>query len=398
VRDTSIQPSTRRLLAFALDALQDVLPERILDVGLGFGRWGMLAREICDYRQGRVRREDWCTHVEAVTLTPREVQEYHHFFYDRVYLTDPVEFVETATARWDLVVIEDVLCDLPVTMRRRLLTASLARADYVLVLAPLAMEGGGGGVRALAASELLTLHPRRHALETTDDGQERGSFLLSRADPRGLQKPSTALPVFSRIFQDNLWLERESRSGPGASLVQTATIRREIPTLLASLDIRSLLDAPCGDFNWMRHVDLGVERYIGVDVVPEMIARNQVQFASATRRFLTLDATMDLLPRVDLVLCRDGLVHMSFEDAFHSIANFRRSGSSYLLTTTFPSRGWNRPADTGRWRPLNLQLAPFLFPEPITIINEGCSEENGRYLDKSLALWRLDDLMGKSQT
>ena len=37
----------------------------------------------------------------------------------------------------------------------------------------------------------------------------------------------------------------------------------------------SLLDAPCGDFNWMRHVPLGGVSYTGADVVPELIARNR---------------------------------------------------------------------------------------------------------------------------
>jgi hypothetical protein len=74
------------------------------------------------------------------------------------------------------------------------------------------------------------------------------------------------------------------------------------------------------------------------------------------------------------------------------LANFRRSGAKYLLTTTFTDRPENR--DLGRliWRPLNLQAAPFRFPPPLELLNEGCTEENSQFADKSLGLWQITDL------
>lgn len=198
--------------------------------------------------------------------------------------------------------------------------------------------------------------------------------------------------VFSQIYQDHFWPDRESRSGPGSNLEQTVTIRQRIPELLTSLGAASLLDVPCGDFNWMRQVSLGVKQYIGADVVPDIIDSNQRRFAAPGRQFLTLDAAEHSLPQVDLVFCRDLLVHLSFNDAFRVIANFQRSSSTYLLVTTFPAVKVNRHIETGGWRPLNLQLPPFAFPEPMTVINEGCTEGKGRYADKSLGLWRLADL------
>jgi hypothetical protein len=223
----------------------------------------------------------------------------------------------------------------------------------------------------------------------------RLALKLRRVVARGFREepmPTEILPAFSRIFEEHYWFDRESRSGPGSSVTQTTNIREQIPRLLASLGIGSILDVPCGDFNWMRYVDLGTMRYIGADVVPEIIANNRIQFADPQRQFLSMNAADDALPQVDLVLCRDLLVHLSFSDATRALANFRRSGSTYLLVTTFPAVDFNKQIETGAWRPLNLQLPPFSLPEPITIINEGCTEDEGKYADKSLALWRLADL------
>ena len=86
---------------------------------------------------------------------------------------------------------------------------------------------------------------------------------------------------------------------------------------------------------------------------------------SGTLTFLNVDVTSDDLPEADVVLCRDCLVHLSSTDIFAALRNFRRSGSTYLLTTTYPGLlSHNRNIVTGMWRPVDLQLPPFGFPAP----------------------------------
>jgi hypothetical protein len=100
-------------------------------------------------------------------------------------------------------------------------------------------------------------------------------------------------------------------------------------------------------------------------------------------------------PAADLLLCRDCLVHLSFADIDKALRNIRRSSLAYLLTTTFPAESVNADIVTGDWRPLNLQAAPFNLPTPVELINEGCTEGDGAFADKSLGLWRIRDLPGQ---
>lgn len=209
--------------------------------------------------------------------------------------------------------------------------------------------------------------------------------------------------VFSDIYRRRAWGEaEESVSGPGSSVARTAAFRDAIPVLLKETKVRTVLDAGCGDFNWLRLVKLDLERYIGVDVVPQLISKNQREYGNATRTFLNVDISRERLPKVDLIFSRDCLVHFSNKDVFIAIKNFKQSGSTYLLTTTHalfdgnPVDGnvvdVNPEIDTGAWRPLNLQKSPFNFPAPLELI-----EEHRRYcgevgLVKYLALWALDDL------
>ncbi len=198
--------------------------------------------------------------------------------------------------------------------------------------------------------------------------------------------------IFTPLFGPDRKNPGESLSGDGSDLIQTAAIRQEIPKLMQQLNIKTLVDAPCGDFFWMKSVDLGIEKYTGVDVIQALIEAHRRDFGSSSREFLHLDLTKRAVPEADLILCRDCLGHCSDADISAMLAQFKISGSKYLLTTTFPDRSENRSIQTGEWFPINLTKPPFNFPEPLLLINEECTEQGGAYRDKCLGLWRLDDL------
>ena len=100
-----------------------------------------------------------------------------------------------------------------------------------------------------------------------------------------------------------------------------------------------------------------------------------------------------MLFRSDLIFSRDCLVHLNFEQARQALRNFQRSGAKYLLITTFPGSKTNAELAPGEvWRPLNLERPPFSLPLPLQLINEACTENDGAYADKSLGLWRLQEL------
>ncbi len=198
--------------------------------------------------------------------------------------------------------------------------------------------------------------------------------------------------IFTPLFGIRPIQDSQSLSGSGSTLEQTAEIRRQIPLLLEAFNCNSLLDLPCGDFHWMRTVHLPIAKYIGADCIRELIDRHQTRYANNQRTFLHLDALVQDLPKVDLILCRDMLVHLSYERIFQFLKNVKRSGSRYLLTTHFTALRPNKNISTGGWRTLNFRLPPFNFPEPLFVIIEDCKEEGGTYWDKSLALWRIEDI------
>lgn len=201
--------------------------------------------------------------------------------------------------------------------------------------------------------------------------------------------------IFTLIYKENAWGNPESLSGLGSTLEQTHYVRKMLPHIFEQYEIRSMLDIPCGDFNWMKHLSLNLDVYIGADLVEELTLANQNLYGTNDGKisFQSLDIVTDDLPKVDLVFCRDCLVHLCFEEIFWSIMNLINSGSTFLLTTTFPSLKSNDEVTTGLWRPLNLMVDPFNFPDPIFIFNENSTIQDDFWQDKSLGLWRLIDLL-----
>jgi SAM-dependent methyltransferase len=181
----------------------------------------------------------------------------------------------------------------------------------------------------------------------------------------------------------------QNNSGVGSSLESTRLISRSLRDSFDALSVRSVLDIPCGDFAWMQRVDLHGIDYTGADVIKELIAMHQHTHSGPEKHFKVLDLVTTDLPEVDLIFCRDCLVHFSNRLAKRALANIKRSGSRYLLTTTFPARHSNPRIVTGSWRPINLCAQPFNLPPPLHVLNEGHPEP---FTDKSLGLWKISDV------
>lgn len=202
----------------------------------------------------------------------------------------------------------------------------------------------------------------------------------------------TPKDVFRAYYSGNKWGSTESKSGKGSTLAATQQLRPILSALLQELEIKSVLDVPCGDFNWMKHVDLTGIRYLGGDIVEDLIAENTRRYSATNVRFETIDLIHGALERTDLILVRDCLVHLSHDHVFRALENIRRSGSKWLLTTTFPGISTNSDIVTGQWRKIDLTKAPFCLPLPHQLILEGKAETKGQNADKALGLWLIADL------
>lgn len=192
--------------------------------------------------------------------------------------------------------------------------------------------------------------------------------------------------VFSEIHVTNAWGHAETVSGPGSSLENTATLRRALPSLVTRYGLKRVVDAPCGDFNWMKTTVDIFDEYTGVDIVPELIAANHRQFGGPRVRFECADITRDYLPSCDLIICRDGFIHLPTRLIRDALRSFRSTGASHLLLSNDSREFEYQEIPTGGLRPINFRKPPFNFPEPLETILED------NYEGRQICLWRLDEI------
>jgi hypothetical protein len=205
-----------------------------------------------------------------------------------------------------------------------------------------------------------------------------------------MNMPEEDFAIFTSIYEKNIWGSSETFSGPGSTVAGTAKLRQALERTFSELNIRSLVDAPCGDMNWMRHLKYPFESYIGIDLVASIIEKLR-QDASFSRsyNFQVGNIVTDILPKADALLCRDCLVHLPSAMISEALEKLKRGGFRYLFTTTFPACEKNDDCKMGYWRPLNMQKAPFNLPPPTVLLPEypGATWANS---DKSIGVWQLN--------
>ena len=198
--------------------------------------------------------------------------------------------------------------------------------------------------------------------------------------------------IFERIAMGQ-WIEgphTESISGPGSTINYTKSFRNALERFLVGSNCRSMFDAPCGDFNWMREVRFPPgSRYFGADIVSEIVVANQARYSSPDRHFMKLNIIKDPMPDADIWLCRDCLFHLSLEHVKAVLNNSLRSNFKYYMITSHFNHH-NQDIGTGGFRELNLQIEPFSLPKPIA----GFLDYVEGFPPRQVGLWTRDQMLG----
>lgn len=194
---------------------------------------------------------------------------------------------------------------------------------------------------------------------------------------------------FNYIYQNNVWGSSETRSGHGSEKQNSENLARALPNIVSRYSIRSILDVPCGDVNWMPFDELASCTYTGADIVPKLIKENKTRYPRLS--FLHLDIVSEVPPCADLVICRDLLVHLPLEFCRAAFRNIVNSGARYILVTTY-NNDQNVDIDAAEWRELNLLMPPFSFMQPLELIEDQGPSSGDQDSDKFMGLWQVSDL------
>jgi len=165
--------------------------------------------------------------------------------------------------------------------------------------------------------------------------------------------------IFEDIYQNDRW---GFGSGHGSLRSVTEGYRAFLQSFIEHNDIKSVVDYGCGDWQFSRYVNWEGVQYVGLEVVPSLVKRNNDRFASPNVRFAEAPESPDAIPRSDLLLVKDVLQHLTTE-AIEDFIEKALPRARYALITNnvVPEEYQNGEITLGSFRPLDLRKPPFLL-------------------------------------
>ncbi|KUG25113.1 glycosyltransferase [hydrocarbon metagenome] len=124
-------------ISYCVGVIRDIIPKSILDVGVGFGRWGILSREFLEVWESRNNSKDWKVLIDGIEIFPGAIEDYHYRFYNNIYIADATEFVKKMEQHYDLIILGDVLEHISKEKAEKFLLDCLKKSDYVLLNIPI---------------------------------------------------------------------------------------------------------------------------------------------------------------------------------------------------------------------------------------------------------------------
>jgi len=236
----------------------------------------------------------------------------------------------------------------------------------------------------------------------------RGGTCMPHLNEHGEVNLDKIRSFYSYSKRDYLFAASGSGSGSDLGPATEASLAF-LAEVITRFNVTRMLDAPCGEVNWLFHAweTDSLKLYVGVDIVPDTIRMNRLRFQHHTNKYFYLwDFVTCPIPRMadqgeqhmtfDLVHMRHVIQHLPPDKGVQVMRHVARSGAKYLMSTTYicgqrPCASANKAISDGGMRYNSLAKPPYNFPKPLMCRQTGGGRGDHRdhtclYLVKDLPL------------
>jgi len=123
-------------ISATIDKIYALAPTSVLDIGVGFGKWGFLLREYLDVCQNRYNKTEWRTKIDGIEIFAPYITDVHRFLYDNIIIGDVREVISQVDD-YDLIIIGDVIEHLPKPDALLLIDQLVKKGKSILINLPL---------------------------------------------------------------------------------------------------------------------------------------------------------------------------------------------------------------------------------------------------------------------
>ncbi|OHD71736.1 MAG: hypothetical protein A2W19_15440 [Spirochaetes bacterium RBG_16_49_21] len=104
-------PSNNLISIFdILETIRLINAKSILDIGVGFGKWGLLIREYFDLRPDEKKGYDkWSIKLDGIEANEKYLTPVHGYVYDQVFVGEAIDILSNNNLYYDLILGIDVI-------------------------------------------------------------------------------------------------------------------------------------------------------------------------------------------------------------------------------------------------------------------------------------------------
>ncbi len=124
-------------ISYNIELVRKLNPQSILDIGVGFGRWGILFREFLEIWENGKYDGKWERVIDGIEIYEPYIQNYHKYFYNNIYIEDALEFIRKTEKRYDLINCGDVIEHFSKKDGEELIKLCMQKGKYVLITIPI---------------------------------------------------------------------------------------------------------------------------------------------------------------------------------------------------------------------------------------------------------------------
>jgi len=111
-------------------------PRSILDIGVGFGKYGFLCREYLELLDGREKLHDWRRVIDGIEIFAEYITPLQKSLYNHIYIGDALDILPTLRRRYDLILLIDIIEHFDYNDGQRLLELCQLRGRNIIVSTP----------------------------------------------------------------------------------------------------------------------------------------------------------------------------------------------------------------------------------------------------------------------
>jgi len=123
-------------ISYNIELVRKLNPHSMLDVGVGFGRWGILFREFLEIWEHGKYEGNWDRIIDGIEIFPGYLQDYHKFFYNNIYTENALVHLRKTKKQYDLINCGDIIEHFTKDEGLELIDLCLQKGKYVLINIP----------------------------------------------------------------------------------------------------------------------------------------------------------------------------------------------------------------------------------------------------------------------